>query len=237
MMKNMNKPRRNGNDKFCKFCYDAGKKGWNTHLFRNEQDQIICPYLLEEVKCGYCKAIGHTTKYCPKILKNNNPKKTYSLTPPLSTIPAQQQPIMKTHKNSYGALVAIMEEDQRKEEHQQRKEEDQQRKEEDRRQQYPPILATASQRFPSKAGLKNWATIASKPKAEDKPKAVLDKPQADDKPKAEDKPPAVSVAPSLPFSLPPSWGDMMDEEDELARIEEEYLLHSMEIIREEDDDN
>lgn len=59
---------------FCKYCYSAGMKrvvytNHNTFITINNEKQIECRNLAK-TKCGKCKQIGHTKKYCTS--NNNN---------------------------------------------------------------------------------------------------------------------------------------------------------------------
>jgi hypothetical protein len=61
------------NKPFCKVCQDAGKSEaeYTSHYVRTFQGKnaVICPTLLA-TECRYCCGIGHTTKYCPTLIKN-----------------------------------------------------------------------------------------------------------------------------------------------------------------------
>lgn len=51
---------------FCAFCQTSGVPGPHDHFVRASRDpksQVTCPLLLD-IKCGFCKRKGHTTKYC-----------------------------------------------------------------------------------------------------------------------------------------------------------------------------
>lgn len=53
----------------CKYCFKNGKpkKVYESHSLRDEDGQILCPYL-RNYSCPICKATGdnaHTKKYCP----------------------------------------------------------------------------------------------------------------------------------------------------------------------------
>ena len=97
--------------KLCKFCYDAKRKDYNTHTFRHEAtNEIVCPYLLNEVTCGYCKKQnGHTTKYCPTLLKKNLSMKV----PPVNmkVLPVKVLPV-KVRTNRFELLETLMEEEE-----------------------------------------------------------------------------------------------------------------------------
>ena len=54
------------NKKFCPVCKKNGKSEaeYNSHNTRDEQDNILCPILLNVV-CNYCKENGHIAIKCP----------------------------------------------------------------------------------------------------------------------------------------------------------------------------
>lgn len=52
----------------CKVCKDAGKADFN-HFVKNLDGSTNCPTLLSQ-DCRYCKAPGHTAKYCPQLAKH-----------------------------------------------------------------------------------------------------------------------------------------------------------------------
>ena len=52
----------------CKVCRDAGKADFN-HFVKNLDGSTNCPTLLSQ-DCRYCKAPGHTAKYCPILAQN-----------------------------------------------------------------------------------------------------------------------------------------------------------------------
>jgi hypothetical protein len=54
------------NKKFCPVCKKNGKSEaeYNSHNTRDEQDNILCPILLDVV-CNYCKETGHIAIKCP----------------------------------------------------------------------------------------------------------------------------------------------------------------------------
>lgn len=59
---------------FCKVCYDANQKDYDTHYVRSKvgaDSVVVCPYLLS-LECGYCHDIGHTVKYCPALASREN---------------------------------------------------------------------------------------------------------------------------------------------------------------------
>lgn len=67
---------KNERKPFCKVCQDAGKTEteYTSHYVRTIPDHngnttVICPTLLSTV-CRYCSKLGHTTKFCPVIKKN-----------------------------------------------------------------------------------------------------------------------------------------------------------------------
>jgi hypothetical protein len=63
---------------FCKVCYDANQKGYDTHYVRSKvgaDSVVVCPYLLS-LECGYCHDIGHTVKYCPALASRETQSQT-----------------------------------------------------------------------------------------------------------------------------------------------------------------
>ena len=72
------KPKATENKKpYCKVCFDAGKheREYTSHWVRSLPDHngkttVICPTLLS-TECRYCYELGHTTKFCPVLEKNN----------------------------------------------------------------------------------------------------------------------------------------------------------------------
>ena len=54
----------------CKVCYDAGKPAtdYNSHYVKSlDRSKVTCPVILA-IKCRYCGEMGHTLKYCAKLL-------------------------------------------------------------------------------------------------------------------------------------------------------------------------
>jgi hypothetical protein len=60
---------------YCKICHDAGKpeKEYNNHWVKDLNGKTICPTLLN-TQCRYCFKMGHTTKFCAVLAKNNKEK-------------------------------------------------------------------------------------------------------------------------------------------------------------------
>lgn len=76
----------NGKKPFCKVCQDAGKpeSEYTSHFVRtlpdiNGKSIVTCP-VLNSTECRYCCQLGHTTKFCPVIEKNEkrNKKTNYA---------------------------------------------------------------------------------------------------------------------------------------------------------------
>jgi hypothetical protein len=64
---------------FCKVCKDAGKSEteYTSHWTRESADpssKVVCPTLLNQ-NCRFCHELGHTTKYCPKLLEKQKQEK------------------------------------------------------------------------------------------------------------------------------------------------------------------
>jgi hypothetical protein len=76
----------NGKKPFCKVCQDAGKpeSEYTSHFVRtlpdiNGKSIVTCP-VLNSTECRYCCQVGHTTKFCPVLEKNEkrNKKDNYA---------------------------------------------------------------------------------------------------------------------------------------------------------------
>ena len=76
----------NGKKPFCKVCQDAGKpeSEYTSHFVRtlpdiNGKSIVTCP-VLNATECRYCCQLGHTTKFCPVVEKNEkrNKKTNYA---------------------------------------------------------------------------------------------------------------------------------------------------------------
>ena len=75
-----------GKKPFCKVCQDAGKpeSEYTSHFVRtlpdiNGKSIVTCP-VLNSTECRYCCQLGHTSKFCPVIEKNEkrNKKDNYA---------------------------------------------------------------------------------------------------------------------------------------------------------------
>jgi hypothetical protein len=75
-----------GKKPFCKVCQDAGKteSEYTSHFVRtlpdiNGKSIVTCP-VLAVTECRYCCQLGHTTKFCPVLEKNEkrNKKDNYT---------------------------------------------------------------------------------------------------------------------------------------------------------------
>lgn len=65
---------------FCPVCKKAGKpeSEYTSHFVKDKPGNdgvVVCPHLLGQ-KCGYCKKLGHTPKFCPKLKERDGRKKT-----------------------------------------------------------------------------------------------------------------------------------------------------------------
>ena len=70
-----------GKKPFCKVCQDAGKpeSEYTSHFVRtlpdiNGKSIVTCP-VLNATECRYCCQLGHTTKFCPVLEKNEKKNK------------------------------------------------------------------------------------------------------------------------------------------------------------------
>lgn len=64
---------------FCKFCFDSGKpeKIVHSHWIKDKKDGKPCCPTLATTKCGYCKAMGHTPKFCPRLASRDQRRKIH----------------------------------------------------------------------------------------------------------------------------------------------------------------
>ena len=60
---------------YCKVCHDAGKveSVYTSHWVKDLTGKTTCPTLLS-TECRYCYKLGHTTKFCDVLAKNNKEK-------------------------------------------------------------------------------------------------------------------------------------------------------------------
>lgn len=66
----------------CVFCRSAGKPEsiWSSHWVKDApgpKGKIVCPALLAN-ECGYCHGIGHTPKFCKKLVARNKRREARS---------------------------------------------------------------------------------------------------------------------------------------------------------------
>lgn len=64
---------------FCKFCFDSGKPEEivHSHWIKDKKDGKPCCPTLAATKCGYCKAMGHTPKFCPRLASRDQRRKIH----------------------------------------------------------------------------------------------------------------------------------------------------------------
>lgn len=150
-----------GKKPFCKVCQDAGKpeSEYTSHFVRtlpdiNGKSIVTCP-VLNSTECRYCCQLGHTTKFCPVLEKNEKRNKKDNYTAVQYQKSEQRLSSMSAQKaeNKYrGAFAALDCED------------DETPVKKDmpiiKNNDYFPALVTKDSVAPS-AG--NWATIAAKP--------------------------------------------------------------------------
>jgi hypothetical protein len=150
-----------GKKPFCKVCQDAGKpeSEYTSHFVRtlpdiNGKSIVTCP-VLNSTECRYCCQIGHTTKFCPVIEKNEkrNKKDNYAAVQYQKSeqrISAISAPTVKnTYRGAFAALDCENDETPAKKDLPIIKNND-----------YFPALVTKETAAPSACV---WATIAAKP--------------------------------------------------------------------------
>jgi hypothetical protein len=152
----------NSKKPFCKVCQDAGKpeSEYTSHFVRtlpdiNGKSIVTCP-VLNSTECRYCCQLGHTTKFCPVLEKNEkrNKKTNYAeiqyqkSEQRISAISAASA-VENKYRGAFAALDCENDETEVKKDIPIIEKND-----------YFPALVTKQSVAPS-AG--NWATIAAKP--------------------------------------------------------------------------
>jgi hypothetical protein len=172
----------NAKKPFCKVCQDAGKpeSEYTSHFVRtlpdiNGKSIVTCP-VLNSTECRYCCQLGHTSKFCPVIEKNEkrNKKDNYAAVQyqkseqRISTISASA-----SVENKYrGAFAAI---DCENDETQANTQANTQAKKDIpviEKNDYFPALVTKQTIVAPSAGV--WATIAAKPAVPHPPQVKQD---------------------------------------------------------------
>jgi hypothetical protein len=147
----------NGKKPFCKVCPDAGKpeSEYTSHFVRtlpdiNGKSIVTCP-VLNATECRYCCQLGHTTKFCPVIEKNEkrNKKTNYAEIQYQKSEQRISAISAPTVENKYRGAFAALD-----------CEEDETQTHIIKNNDYFPALVTKETTAPS-AG--NWATIVAKP--------------------------------------------------------------------------
>ena len=64
--------RKGGRKTFCKICFDVGKPEavYTSHFPKDvpgPKGKVVCPTLLKEISCRYCRQLGHTKNHCEKL--------------------------------------------------------------------------------------------------------------------------------------------------------------------------
>ena len=154
-----------GKTPFCKVCQDAGKpeSEYTSHFVRtlpdiNGKSIVTCP-VLNSTECRYCCQLGHTTKFCPVLEKNEkrNKKDNYAAVQyqkseqRISAISASAS-VENKYRGAFAALDCENDETQAK-----NKKEIPVMEKND----YFPALVTKQTIVAPSAGV--WATIAAKP--------------------------------------------------------------------------
>ena len=88
--------------KCCSYCKAAGKSDaeWSSHWVKDAVGgKVVCPALLAN-ECGYCHAVGHTPKFCPKLKARNarrakGCKSSCAAKPPRNTLAGFAAPAVK----------------------------------------------------------------------------------------------------------------------------------------------
>jgi len=187
---------------FCKVCQDAGKPEnvYTSHWVKDLTGKTTCPTLLN-TECRFCHKLGHTTKFCKELNKENarveKEKQKQQEKPKKNPIEQPKKP-----KNTFAVLcddsdscesdnenVCLNEIEVR-------------------------IQKTIEVAVPT---TNSWANIASKPK-EQKPVELPAKKTGlvllSDFVKKEEEHKPLKVAPWAQQAAKKSWADLSDSEDE-----------------------
>ena len=213
--------------KYCKVCHDAGKE-YNNHWVKDLNGKTTCPTLLN-TECRYCFKLGHTTKFCDVLAKQNKERERNER----RRANAVDKSAAKEPKKSTNLFSNLAEDSDDNEEEVVRKEV---------REEYPTLCQPVI-RMEAKTG---WAAIAAKPKEEVKP-VELEKKSGlvvlTSKAVVEKKP---EQPPKLMPIVKKSWADWSDsedeeEEDELPEVNfddnyDPYQPYSFVVAPEEQDD-
>jgi hypothetical protein len=105
-----NKKQTTPQKKFCKVCFDAGKKEaeYTNHFVRETPEpssKVVCPTLLQAT-CGYCHDIGHTPKCCKLLKAHQKEKQRQEYAAKKSEEAAK--PEMQTKKKPLNGFAALM---------------------------------------------------------------------------------------------------------------------------------
>ena len=101
--------------KKCNVCMHAGKSEdiYMSHNTKDEKGRVVCPTLMAQ-KCSYCKATGHTPKYCPlaKQHAKEDKRRTYEDKKAVQVLKKQQTKKKdRDAKNYFAGLLDYDDED------------------------------------------------------------------------------------------------------------------------------
>jgi hypothetical protein len=201
---------------FCKVCHDAGKpeSEYTSHWVKDLTGKTTCPTLLN-TECRYCYKLGHTTKFCDVLAKNNKEKeKAERRTQAVAREKPKPVPVHKKPTNGFTALC----DDSDSEEEVSNTNVNE----------YPSLCQPAKVEARQQPEVKtSWAAIAAKPKPVEVPRQSGLLVLSDFMKKAPEATPVVEAkrAPwaAKDYSKPiytKSWADWSDSEDEEEELPE-----------------
>jgi hypothetical protein len=193
---------------FCKVCQDAGKPEsvYTSHFVRtlpdiNGKTSVTCP-ILAVTECRYCCELGHTTKFCPVLEKNekrNKKEKSVAIQAHKSEQRAASRPVSEAVvERKYAGAFAALSDDS-----------------DDEKPVPQKVVAVPVDHFPALFGSKkevastekravSWAVIAEKPAAH-----VL-------------KPIVKPIVKNTPQIASKSWADYSDSDSDEDEFQSAY---------------
>jgi len=138
----------------CAVCFDAGKpeSEYSSHWVKDNMGIVCCPTLMRQ-PCRYCDKVGHTVKFCQKLIKETEKNQKMERKRKAAEAFNTAKPIEKANTkkaNKWAALEDDSDED-KEEEEEEEEEEGEEEEDEDKK---AHVVVT---------GKKTWAAIASQP--------------------------------------------------------------------------
>lgn len=206
---------------YCKVCHDAGKpeSEYTSHWVKDLTGKTTCPTLLN-TECRYCYKLGHTTKFCDVLAKNNKEKEKAERRS--QAVARKQQPAPVVQKKPLNIFAALCDDSE--------SEEEVSNTTNTIVNEYPVLCEPAKVEVRQPEVKTGWAAIAAKPKPVEVPRQsgfVVLSDYIKKAPEEQPKPKPVVEAKAAPWACQPKasqmkswadWSDSEDEEDELPEV-------------------